>query len=107
MTVSTKAPLTEKRGRFHRRRWLRGLRHVLHHLRAYDCPVTDPGYDFVSGRLWNWFDHVEWAFVIQRSASSLLTCPAGDPPSMFNAADRVRAGEEFVERLKEFRRRQG
>jgi peptidoglycan/xylan/chitin deacetylase (PgdA/CDA1 family) len=34
---------------------------------AYDCPVTVfLVTDFVSGRIWNWFDRVQWAFIHSR-----------------------------------------
>ena len=69
---------------------------------AYDCPVTVfLVTDFVSGRLWNWFDHVEWAFVHSALSELAFDMPGGAIRlRWFNDADRVRAGEEFVERLK-------
>ncbi len=69
---------------------------------AYDCPVTVfLVTDFVSGRLWNWFDRIEWAFVHTGSREMTLEI-SGERISLrwTNAADRVRAADEFVERIK-------
>ena len=69
---------------------------------AYDCPVTVfLVTDFVSGRLWNWFDHVEWAFVHTARRELALDMPGGGIRLRWvNDADRVLAGEDFVQQLK-------
>jgi peptidoglycan/xylan/chitin deacetylase (PgdA/CDA1 family) len=69
---------------------------------AYDCPVTVfLVTDFVSGRLWNWFDHVEWAFIHTDKHEMTLEI-SGEKIRLrwTNVADRVRVADEFVERLK-------
>lgn len=69
---------------------------------AYDCPVTVfLVTDFVAGRLWNWFDRVEWAFIHTDEREMTLEI-SGERIRLrwTNVADRVRVADEFVERLK-------
>ena len=69
---------------------------------AYDCPVTVfLVTDFVSGRLWNWFDRVTWAF--SHSARREVSLDISGQRSQLkwsNPAECERASEETVERLK-------
>jgi peptidoglycan/xylan/chitin deacetylase (PgdA/CDA1 family) len=69
---------------------------------AYDCPVTVFLItDFVGGRLWNWFDKVEWAFrETPRTAIALEIGGPRIPLSWSDASERVAASEIVVERLK-------
>ena len=69
---------------------------------AYDCPVTVFLItDFVSGRLWNWFDRVEWAFA--HSDRRGISMDLGGEKIQLRWADRMdgsRVSTEFIERLK-------
>ena len=72
---------------------------------AYDCPViVFLITDFVAGRLWNWFDKVEWAF--RESPRQTLTLEFG-PVSVSlawsNSFERSEASEAVIERLKRVR----
>lgn len=69
---------------------------------AYDCPVTVfLVTDFVSGRMWNWFDRVEWAFVhSDKREMTLEISGARIHLRWTSVADRIRVADEFVERLK-------
>ena len=72
---------------------------------AYDCPVTVFLItDFVSGRIWNWFDQVEWAF-LHTDRSSVGMEFGGESVRLAwpNRLDRFGASDEFVERLKRVR----
>lgn len=68
----------------------------------YDCPVTVFLItDFVSGRLWNWFDRVECAF--RETAHAQLSIQIEDQRLEYrwrDATEREVASEELVERLK-------
>jgi peptidoglycan/xylan/chitin deacetylase (PgdA/CDA1 family) len=68
----------------------------------YDCPVTVfLVTDFVSGRSWNWFDRVSWAF--SHSARREVTIEiAGERLQLrwTTSADRERSSDEVVSRLK-------
>ena len=69
---------------------------------AYDCPVTVfLVTDFVSGRLWNWFDRVAWAFE-HSSRKEVALEIRGERLSLKwkNSGEGKRAGNEMVERLK-------
>ena len=69
---------------------------------AYDCPVTVfLVTDFVSGRLWNWFDRIEWAFD-NTERREIAMDVLGEKVSMrwTSSSARDSAREEFVERLK-------
>ena len=69
---------------------------------AYDCPVTVFLItDFVSGRLWNWFDRVAWA--VRESHRSSVSVRIGGKAYSFNwknAGERFAAGEQMAESLK-------
>lgn len=69
---------------------------------AYDCPVTVfLVSDFVSGRLWNWFDHVDWAFA--HSERRELAIDIHGEKIRFrwtSPTERLEASADFVERLK-------
>lgn len=69
---------------------------------AYDCPVTVFLItDFVGGRLWNWFDKVEWAF--RETPRTTVNIEFGGPTASLSwsgAAGRLAASEIVVERLK-------
>jgi peptidoglycan/xylan/chitin deacetylase (PgdA/CDA1 family) len=69
---------------------------------AYDCPVTVFLItDFVSGRLWNWFDRVPWIFD-HTELDRLHLQIAGQLCSRHwtNAAEAAAVSEEIVELLK-------
>ena len=69
---------------------------------AYDCPVTVfLVTDFVSGRMWNLFDRVEWALVQTPHHEITLDVP-GETIRLRWArpADRQSASEKLIERLK-------
>jgi peptidoglycan/xylan/chitin deacetylase (PgdA/CDA1 family) len=69
---------------------------------AYDCPVTVfVVTDFVSGRLWNWFDRVDWVFA-NADRPELAIDVLGERVCLrwTNSSDRERASDDFVERLK-------
>jgi peptidoglycan/xylan/chitin deacetylase (PgdA/CDA1 family) len=69
---------------------------------AYDCPVTVFLItDFVSGKLWNWFDRVPW--IIDQTARSELRLEVSGVRIVLkwrDAVGRSAASEEIVERLK-------
>ena len=69
---------------------------------AYDCPVTVfLVTDFVSGRLWNWFDRLTWAF--RNSARREATVDIGGESVHWrwtNPAGAERAADEMAQRLK-------
>jgi peptidoglycan/xylan/chitin deacetylase (PgdA/CDA1 family) len=69
---------------------------------AYDCPVTVFLItDFVSGRLWNWFDKVAWA--VRETPRSSVTVRIGDKvvsSTWRKAEERFAAGEQITECLK-------
>lgn len=69
---------------------------------AYDCPVTVFLItDFVSGKLWNWFDRVPW--IIGQSARGELSVEMSGERIVLKWSDaigRAIASEEIVERLK-------
>jgi peptidoglycan/xylan/chitin deacetylase (PgdA/CDA1 family) len=69
---------------------------------AYDCPVTVfVVTDFVSGKLWNWFDRVEWAFVNSpRTGLSISVGTGSVAVTWSSVSDRVDAAERMVEALK-------
>jgi peptidoglycan/xylan/chitin deacetylase (PgdA/CDA1 family) len=69
---------------------------------AYDCPVTVfLVTDFVSGRLWNWFDRVAWAFAHTDHGEVTLEIHGERVRLRWtNSAERKRAGNDMVERLK-------
>ena len=68
----------------------------------YDCPVTVFLItDFVSGKLWNWFDRVPW--MIDQSGRSELSLDMSGERIVLkwrDAIERSAASEEIVERLK-------
>jgi peptidoglycan/xylan/chitin deacetylase (PgdA/CDA1 family) len=68
----------------------------------YDCPVTVFLIsDFVSGKLWNWFDRVEWA--VRESSRNELSINIGGERVGYrwrNRAERESASDAIVERLK-------
>ncbi|HJQ53092.1 MAG TPA: polysaccharide deacetylase family protein [Gemmatimonadaceae bacterium] len=69
---------------------------------AYDCPVTVFLItDFVSGRLWNWFDRVPWIFE-NTELDGLHLHIAGHPFARrwTNAAEAALVAEEVIELLK-------
>lgn len=69
---------------------------------AYDCPVTVFLItDFVAGRLWNWWDKVEWAF--RESPRREFHFEIANAPlslAWSDQAERMVASETVVERLK-------
>jgi peptidoglycan/xylan/chitin deacetylase (PgdA/CDA1 family) len=69
---------------------------------AYDCPVTVfLVTDFVAGRIWNWYDRVEWCFDgSPRTALQLDLPDARFAARWANEAERFAASSELVERLK-------
>jgi peptidoglycan/xylan/chitin deacetylase (PgdA/CDA1 family) len=69
---------------------------------AYDCPVTVfLVTDFVSGRLWNWFDHVEWSFAQSERREVAIDIHGGRIRLRWtNPDERLRASSDVVERLK-------
>lgn len=69
---------------------------------AYDCPVTVfLVTDFVSGRSWNWFDRMTWAFE-HSSRRELVIEIQGERESLrwSNSFECARAADDTVERLK-------
>lgn len=69
---------------------------------AYDCPVTVFLItDFVSGKLWNWFDRVPWIFE-NTDLDGLHLHIAGHPFARrwTNAAEAALVAEEVIELLK-------
>jgi peptidoglycan/xylan/chitin deacetylase (PgdA/CDA1 family) len=68
----------------------------------YDCPVTVFLItDFVSGRLWNWFDRVDWA--LRESGKSALSVEIGGTLTSYrwkSEAERDFVSNAIVERLK-------
>ena len=69
---------------------------------AYDCPVTVfLVTDFVSGRLWNWFDHVDWAFAHSERRELAIDINGERIRHRWtNPAERLKASFDVVERLK-------
>ncbi len=69
---------------------------------AYDCPVTVFLItDFVSGRLWNWFDRVPWAFDHSKHSGIAVEILGEKVCLRWNSpAESARASDEIVERLK-------
>ena len=69
---------------------------------AYDCPVTVfLVTDFVAGRIWNWYDRVEWCFEESaRTAVQLDLLDGSFTARWANKAERLAVGSEFVEGLK-------
>lgn len=70
---------------------------------AYDCPVTVFLItDFVSGKLWNWFDRVEWAFR-ESSRHTLNFDIAGEKLTLHwqGVIEREQVGEIVIEKLKQ------
>jgi peptidoglycan/xylan/chitin deacetylase (PgdA/CDA1 family) len=71
---------------------------------AYDCPVTVfLVTDFVAGRIWNWYDRVEWCF--EESPCTAVQLDLSD--ARFTArwateGARLAASSDLVERLKHF-----
>jgi peptidoglycan/xylan/chitin deacetylase (PgdA/CDA1 family) len=69
---------------------------------AYDCPVTVfLVTDFVSGRLWNWFDRLTWAF--RNSARRDVKLDFGGESVHWrwtNPAEAERAADQLAQRLK-------
>ena len=69
----------------------------------YDCPVTVFLItDFVSGRLWNWFDKVDWVF--RESNRDTLSLEIADENLRLHwkgAVQRELVSEAVIERLKE------
>lgn len=70
---------------------------------AYDCPVTVFLItDFVSGKLWNWFDKVDWIF--RESNRDRLTFEIGGENldvHWKSVGEREQVSEMFIERLKQ------
>lgn len=72
---------------------------------AYDCPVTVfLVTDFVGGRAWNWFDHIEWAFgKSDRDEIDITLLGTRINRRWSTQSDRAEVCADFVERLKRIR----
>ena len=69
---------------------------------AYDCPVTVfLVTDFVSGRLWNWFDRIQWAFVHSKRREIAVEIFVEKVSLRWDSpAESTQKSDEIVERLK-------